>query len=94
MPLLAALALAASPIHAELVEGGFQVVITMAGHDCAAIERTQPIATLASGDTLVGVACKGGDRYVVRIHKDNSISYMTPCSELKSRTGISCFGSR
>ncbi|WP_240905546.1 hypothetical protein [Thiorhodococcus mannitoliphagus] len=85
------LALAATPALAQLALQAFEIVLARAGVSCDAIDRTQPIGTASSGDTLVAVACKNGERQVVRIHKNNSVSYMTTCSELKTRTGIACF---
>ncbi|AFL75628.1 hypothetical protein [Thiocystis violascens] len=89
--LLFALALSAAPARAQLALQAFQIVINRSGENCKTIETTQPIGTSSGGDTLVAVACANGGRHVVRIHQDNSVSYMTLCDEFKTRTGIRCF---
>lgn len=89
--LVLALTAPLTPVQAQLADRAFQLVITRFGKPCKTVEKTQAIGTSSSGDALVAVACSGGGRHVVRIHKDNSVSYMTSCAELESQTGISCF---
>ncbi|MBK1722963.1 hypothetical protein CKO23_11975 [Thiocystis violacea] len=93
-PILVALVFPMDPAQSQLADAGFRIVISKAGEDCEAIEKTQAIGTVSSGDTLVAVACSGAGQYVVRIHKDNSLSYMTSCEEFKSQTGIRCFAGK
>lgn len=90
-PLILMLALGAAPASAQLAQQAFQIVIDRFGEPCPTIKTTRPLGTASNGDTLVAVACTNGGQHVVSIHKDNSVSYMTPCSAFETRTGITCF---
>jgi hypothetical protein len=79
------LAVAASPATAQLAQQAFQVVITRAGHDCQAIERTRTLGTGSNTDALVAVACTPDGHHVVAIHRDNSVSYMSSCEAFAAR---------
>jgi hypothetical protein len=85
------LAGAVSPAAAQLAQQAFQVVITRAGHDCQAIERTRALGTGSNTDALVAVACAKGGGHVVAIHRDNSVSYMSSCEAFATGTGLACF---
>jgi hypothetical protein len=85
------LTVAASPAAAQLAQQAFQVVITRAGHDCQAIERTRALGAGSNTDALVAVACAKGAHHVVAIHRDNSVSYMSSCEAFATGTGLACF---
>lgn len=87
-------ALAAPSVHAQLAQQAFQVVITRAGNDCQAIERTRALGTGSNTDSLVAVACAKGGHHVVAIHRDNSVSYMSSCEAFAAATGLACFEGR
>jgi hypothetical protein len=90
-PLVFVLALVAAPASAQLAQQAFQIVIDRQGERCETIQTTRPLGTATNGDALVAVACANGGRHVVCIHKDNRVSYMTPCRAFETRTGIPCF---
>ncbi|EXJ15932.1 hypothetical protein [Imhoffiella purpurea] len=89
--LLAAFTTPTMPTGAELADRLFLAAITRFGGPCQGIARTQAIGTSSNGEALVAVACKHGGRHVLRIHTDNTVSYMTPCADFESRTGLRCF---
>lgn len=88
------LALAVSPVKAQLAQQAFQIVITRAGGDCRNIETTRALGTGSNGDALVAVACTNGGRHVVSIHTDNSVSYMSSCQAFEAGTGLKCFSAQ
>ena len=88
------LAVGVSPAMAQLAQQAFQIVITRAASDCPGIGTTRPLGTGSNGDTLVAVACTNGERHVVAIHADNSVSYMSSCRTFETGTGLACFETR
>ena len=89
--LCAAMALAPWPSTAQTALQIFQSTIAARGIGCDAVAKAEPIGTGSNGDALVAVACSGGGQHVVRIRRDNSVSYMSSCADLKARTAIQCF---
>ncbi len=81
-----------STANAQSVEQIFQSVITRDGQSCQAVTAKEPIGTVEGGDALIAVACSGGERHVVRIHADNSVSYVSSCAIFQSQTSVECFG--
>ncbi len=91
IPLVLVLALMAAPASAQLAQQAFQIAIDRFGAPCRGIETTRPLGTASNGDALVAVACTNGGHHVVSIHRDNSVSYMSPCQAFETGTGITCF---
>ena len=89
--LMLALALMAPPASAQLAQQAFQIAVDRFGDRCQGIETTRPLGTASNGDSLVAVACTNGGQHVISIHKDNSVSYMSPCQTFEAGTGIKCF---
>ncbi|MFD2113899.1 hypothetical protein [Thiorhodococcus fuscus] len=89
--LLAALTPPALPTGQQLAERLFQAAISRFGGPCQGIERTRALGTGSNGAALVAVACTKGGRHVLRIHADNTVSYMSPCADFESLTGLRCF---
>lgn len=76
--------LAASGVHAQSVERIFQSAITRDGKACAQVTDAQAIGTVEGGDALIAVACSDGRHHVVRIHSNDSVSYVSTCGMLEA----------
>ncbi len=88
------LGLAMPSAHAQLAHQLFEIVITKHGESCTGIAKAQAIGTSTEGDSLVAVVCSNGGNHVVRLHKNNAVSYLSSCATLASETGLRCFAPR
>jgi hypothetical protein len=92
--LIVAVMVITSTANAQSVKQILQSAINKKGENCQAVTATQAIGTSTGGDALIAVACSGGERHVVSIHKDNSVSYVSSCGIFESTTGAKCFSSK
>lgn len=93
MTLAALAAICGGAITARAQTAGdlFQGAINAKGKSCIAVTAMNPFATSSSGDALVGVACSGGEQYLLAIKPNRTIEYVSTCSTFESVSGVSCF---
>lgn len=92
--LAVALAFAAAPAPADYVADLAQRLIIQSGHDCDTVDDMRGAGVVdGSGDAILAVSCDGGEEHALRIHPDDSLTYMARCHVLEAevRGRFRCF---
>jgi hypothetical protein len=68
-------------------------ILASVGGTCEQISRTQAVGTLPSKDTLMAVACAGGEQYVILVDTRARMQYYATCAALAeaNKNQVRCF---
>lgn len=68
-------------------------ILEEVGGECERISRTQPVGRLPNNDTLMAVACTGGEQYVIVIDSRARMQFYSTCEALAEANNnqIRCF---
>lgn len=69
-----------------------QRVITEEGITCPSVTSMRAMGMIGdTGDAAIAVACSDGGRHAVRLHVNDTLSYISSCSMLEATSGAECF---
>lgn len=68
-------------------------IITEVGGTCERVSRTQAVGQIDNGDTLMAIACTGGEQYVIRVDRRARMEWYSTCAALAEANNnlVRCF---
>lgn len=68
-------------------------IITEVGGTCERVSRTQAVGRLDNNDTLMAVACTGGEQYVILLDSRARMQFYSTCEALAEANNnqVRCF---